>query len=115
MALIRQLENLSYVVDPSIYYRSDAGNIVFSQVEGNQPIDFGVMGTCSHCGNCASACPVGAISLKPAPSSRVKSISNNPGIKRWTIDPEKCYSFWVTNGACCSNCIAACPYTPRTG
>ena len=84
-------------------------------LEADRPIDFGIMETCSHCGNCVSACPVGAISHKSAPSFRVKSISNNPGIKRWTIDPEKCYSFWVTNGACCSNCIAACPYTPRTG
>ena len=82
-------------------------------LEPDRPIDFGMTETCARCGNCASACAVGAISLDPAPSFRVRSISNNRGIQRWTIDPDKCYSFWVKNGACCSNCIAACPYTPR--
>jgi len=82
-------------------------------LEPDRPIDFGLTETCASCGNCASACAVGAISTDPAPSFQVRSISNNRGIKRWVIDPEKCYSFWVENGACCSNCIAACPYTPR--
>lgn len=82
-------------------------------LEPDRPIDFGVTEVCARCGNCTSACPVGAVSSDPTPSFQVVSTSNNPGIKRWVVDPEKCYSFWVENGACCSNCIAACSYTPR--
>jgi ferredoxin len=73
----------------------------------------GLTEVCRSCRRCAEVCRVGAIQSDPAPSFRIASRSNNPGIERWAIDHDKCYSFWVENGACCSTCIAACPFTAR--
>jgi ferredoxin len=39
-----------------------------------------------------------------------KTISNNPGVLKWYIDPEKCIQFWRENGTDCANCITACPF-----
>lgn len=77
------------------------------------PAAFGLEETCRRCRRCAEACEVGAIQADPTPSYRTVSPSNNPGIVRWAVDHDACYSFWVENGASCSTCIAACPYTRR--
>jgi hypothetical protein len=66
---------------------------------------------CRGCRLCADACEAGAISSAAEPSYDVACASNNPGILRWAVDHDRCYSFWVENGACCSTCIAACPCT----
>ena len=65
---------------------------------------------CAKCGACARACPAGAISPAKKPSYETLSASNRPGVLRWPVDAEKCYSFWIENGSDCSSCIAACPY-----
>jgi len=54
---------------------------------------------------------VSALSSDAEPSYEIKSVSNNPGVKRWVVDVEKCYMFWIENGGGCSNCIAACPFS----
>jgi hypothetical protein len=77
----------------------------------DRPISFGVQETCARCRRCAQACEVGAISSAPEPSYDVVCPSNNPGIRRWPVHADKCYAFWVENGASCSTCISACPYT----
>jgi hypothetical protein len=41
--------------------------------------------------------------------------SNNPGVKKWFVNPETCYGFWIENGSDCSNCIRSCPYTKKDG
>ena len=74
---------------------------------------FGLADTCRTCRRCTDACEVDAIQSDPEPSYRIVSPSNNPGILRWAVDPDKCFSFWVENGASCSTCIAACPFTQR--
>jgi ferredoxin len=80
----------------------------------DRPAPLGVSDTCRSCRRCAEACEVGAIQHDPAPSYRTVSRSNNVGIRRWAVDHDKCYAFWVENGASCSTCIAACPYTRRS-
>jgi reductive dehalogenase len=77
----------------------------------DRPAAFGVGATCIDCRRCAEACESSAISVDPSPSTRVACPSNSPGILRWAVDADKCYSFWIENGACCSTCIAACPFT----
>ena len=77
------------------------------------PVEYGLMRTCEQCNRCAAACPGGAISHEPAPTFKVTCRSNNPGLKRWAVNAEKCYQFWVDNGADCSQCIAVCPFTQR--
>jgi epoxyqueuosine reductase QueG len=76
-----------------------------------RPISFGVQGTCETCRRCAEACEVEAISSAPEPSYEIACPSNNRGIRRWAVNHDRCYQFWVENGASCSTCISACPYT----
>jgi epoxyqueuosine reductase len=78
----------------------------------DRPITFGVREFCSQCTRCADACHAEAISRAPQPLFNVVCPSNNAGIERWAVDHDQCYNFWIENGSDCSNCIAACPYTP---
>ncbi|MBN2619720.1 4Fe-4S dicluster domain-containing protein [candidate division WOR-3 bacterium] len=78
----------------------------------DRPVAFGVREFCSQCTRCADACHAKAIQQTPQPSFNVVCPSNNTGIERWAVDHDRCYGFWIENGSDCSNCIAACPYTP---
>jgi len=84
---------------------------VFTELELNTdpPQTFGVADFCRHCGRCAEACPSGAV---PTGEKTLvgPTISNNPGVEKWYIDPEKCIQFWAENGSDCTSCITACPY-----
>ena len=76
----------------------------------DKPIRFGVNERCLECRNCANACDVDAVSFVRESSYNLKTKSNNPGTKKWTVDHDKCYMFWLENGGGCSSCLAACPY-----
>jgi len=80
----------------------------------DQPVDFGLTEICKTCKQCAEACEANAISYDRDPSYSVACVSNNFGIKRWAVNADRCYAFWQKNGASCSNCIAACPFTKRS-
>ena len=67
-----------------------------------------LMSVCSHCSKCAEACESGAISFGE-PVYTGKGAYNNEGVRKWYVDHEKCYGFWIENGCECSTCIAACP------
>ncbi len=84
----------------------------FSQII-DKPVDFSLQNFCTKCKCklCIDACEVFAISCEAVASYKIKSVSNNPGVKRWVVDVEKCYMFWIENGGGCSNCIAACPFS----
>lgn len=73
------------------------------------PTSFGVWDFCKSCKRCAEACPSRAIS-DGEPTLKGNTISTNPGVLKWYIDPEKCIQFWRDNGSDCANCITACPY-----
>lgn len=75
----------------------------------DEPIDFGVTEFCNICRRCSSACPPKAIP-DGEPSDEVYNISNISGIKKWTINAEKCFGFWTNQGTDCSICIRICPY-----
>ncbi|MDF1515745.1 MAG: reductive dehalogenase [Anaerolineae bacterium] len=77
------------------------------------PIEQGLVSFCESCRRCAEACPAGAISCDEIPSFQVVCQSNNPGIRRWAVNADRCFHFWMENGSSCSSCIAACPYTKR--
>ena len=79
----------------------------------DKPIDFSLQEICRHCTLCINACEVSAISRDSEPSYAVKSVSNSTGVKRWVVDVDKCYMFWVENGGGCSSCIAACPFSNK--
>lgn len=77
---------------------------------GDEPVSFGVWEFCKGCKKCAERCPPRAISFDDEPSWEGPNISNNPGVLKWYVNPEKCFRFWCQNGWSCSNCQASCPY-----
>ncbi len=50
------------------------------------------------------------ISFEPEPDLKGETISNNPGVKKYYINPEKCFEFWAENTSDCSKCITVCPF-----
>jgi epoxyqueuosine reductase len=70
---------------------------------------------CETCEKCAHNCPSQSIPLGAERTWNGKTRSNNPGIKKWYVNVETCYGFWVENGAECSNCIRSCPYNKNDG
>jgi epoxyqueuosine reductase len=75
----------------------------------NQPQKFGVVDLCNVCRKCTNACPPRAIP-NDAPSYKVYNISNVVGVKKWTVDAEKCFGFWSKQGTECGICIRVCPF-----
>lgn len=58
---------------------------------------------CDICKKCADNCPTQSIRVGEEPESR--------GFRHWSIDQEKCFSFWKSIGTDCGFCIGVCPYT----
>jgi len=75
----------------------------------DRPVSFGVREFCDRCRRCSRSCPPKAIPDN-APSYDKPSISCLSGVKKWTVDPEKCFRFWAAQGTDCSICIRVCPY-----
>jgi reductive dehalogenase len=67
--------------------------------------------TCKGCRKCADVCAVKAISNSDEPDYTTHSVSNNPGVKKWYVDVEKCYGEWVNITTDCGKCIQACPFS----
>jgi reductive dehalogenase len=62
---------------------------------------------CKICKKCADNCPSGSITHDDEPTSR--------NVRHWSIQQEKCFSYWKTIGSDCGFCISVCPYTkPNT-
>jgi len=57
---------------------------------------------CRICKKCSDNCPSGAINSGDEPVSR--------GFRHWSINQEKCFSFWKNIGTDCGFCIKVCPY-----
>jgi reductive dehalogenase len=70
---------------------------------------------CEVCEKCAVHCPSQSIPFGPDQTLGGESKSNNPGVRKWYINPETCYGFWVENGSECSNCLRSCPYNKEDG
>ena len=66
---------------------------------------------CKKCSKCADACETEAITKEEVPSFNPTTISNNPGVKKYYVNVEKCFEFWVKNSSDCGNCIAVCPFS----
>ncbi|MEM7032177.1 MAG: reductive dehalogenase [Chloroflexota bacterium] len=75
----------------------------------DQPIQFGVKDFCNICQRCSSGCPARAIP-NGAPSDVIHNQSNIIGIRKWTVDGEKCFRYWAAQNTECSICIRVCPY-----
>ncbi len=75
----------------------------------DKPASFGVRQFCEVCGKCARSCPPKAIPFGD-PEEGPLTISNLKGVRKWTVEPEKCFKFWTNQGTDCSICIRVCPY-----
>lgn len=75
---------------------------------------FGVTEFCRTCKKCAVNCPAQAISYDE-PTTEGPTISNHSGVKKWYINPEKCFMFWVKNWMDCNNCVMVCPFNKPSG
>lgn len=83
-------------------------------VDHDQPIRFGVKEFCdTTCRRCAESCPPQAISYGE-PTEDVPSQSMTIGIRKWQVDPEKCFKFWTNQGTECGICMRVCPYNKDT-
>ncbi|MCB0105036.1 MAG: 4Fe-4S dicluster domain-containing protein, partial [Caldilineaceae bacterium] len=61
------------------------------------------------CRRCADNCPVKAIP-QGAPSAERHNQSNIQGVRKWSVDGEKCFGYWAAQNSDCSICIRVCPY-----
>ena len=68
----------------------------------DKPVDFGLQDFCQKCQICADTCPPKAITK----GDRV--VMN--GTRRWKVDEEKCYTYWLTMGHPCGICQVVCPW-----
>ncbi|MGE0736470.1 MAG: reductive dehalogenase [Alphaproteobacteria bacterium] len=75
----------------------------------DKPMRFGVKEFCEICRRCSDNCPPKAIPAGP-PTDEIFNQSNIVGIRKWTVDAEKCFKFWVNQGTECGICIRVCPY-----
>ena len=82
------------------------------KLKPDRPQTFGVWQFCHTCKRCAQTCPSQAIPFGP-PTLEGETISNNPGVLKWYINPEKCIQFWEENGTDCAICISSCPYNKQ--
>ncbi|MDH3754364.1 MAG: reductive dehalogenase, partial [Acidimicrobiia bacterium] len=76
----------------------------------DRPVDFGVKAFCDGCNRCSTACPARAIP-DTAPSTHRHNRSNIAGIRKWTIDGEKCFGYWSKINSDCAVCVRVCPFT----
>ena len=75
----------------------------------DRPIKFGVKEFCEVCRRCSDACPPQAIP-HGAPQDKIENQSNAVGLRKWSVDGEKCFKFWANQGTECGICIRVCPY-----
>ena len=75
---------------------------------------FGVEAFCRTCMKCAKHCPSKAISFGE-PTTEGPTISNFSGVRKWYINPEQCFMFWVKNWMDCNNCVMVCPFNKPLG
>ncbi len=75
----------------------------------DRPIRFGVREFCEICRRCTEACPPKAIS-GDRPTDRLYNRSNITGVRKWSVDGERCFNFWSNQNSDCSICIRVCPY-----
>ena len=78
-------------------------------VTHSTPVTFGVADLCNNCNKCVTNCPPRAIP-SGKPTYKVHNISNITGVKKWTVDGEKCFSFWAAQSTECGICIRVCPF-----
>ncbi len=87
----------------------------FSKIFTNLPLTHdvakpkGVRAFCDICTKCADACPVKALPFGP-PEVGGSNVSAIKGVRKWTSDAERCFSFWAKTSTDCAICMRVCPF-----
>lgn len=68
----------------------------------DKPVDFGLQDFCDKCKICAEKCPAGAI---PKGGREVVR-----GVRKWQINADKCFDYWIAKGSTCGVCQTVCPW-----
>jgi len=112
LTLAQFIRNLGYTAIPSMNGTSVRFGKVFTDMPLSEdtPIRFGVEEMCNICNACSKACPSRAIP-DTKPTTELHNKSNITGIRKWTIDGEKCFSYWSKINSDCSVCVRVCPFT----
>ena len=77
-------------------------------LEIDQPKRPGVAKFCDICTKCVDACPVKAL---PSGAPKVsEDISTIKGVKKWSSNAKKCFSFWASLSSDCAICMRVCPF-----
>ena len=74
-----------------------------------EQVSFGVSEFCAVCRQCTDACPPSAIP-DGEPSPVVLNRSGITGVRKWSVDGEKCFSYWGQITSDCMICMRVCPY-----
>lgn len=77
------------------------------EVLHDEPVSLGVEAFCRVCAKCADLCPSHALSTGDP------EIVN--GVERWPTNVERCHAWWRQIGTDCGMCMAACPFSHRSG
>ena len=77
-------------------------------LKADKPKRPGVAKFCDICTKCVDACPVKA--LPSGPPKTGGGLSSIKGVRKWTSDAEKCFSFWATLSTDCAVCMRVCPF-----
>lgn len=76
----------------------------------DKPKSLGVKEFCQECDRCAQACPAKAIPFgRPTPVALNRS--GLKGVNKWSVDGEKCFSYWTKINSDCAVCVRICPWT----
>lgn len=87
----------------------------FSKIFTNLPLTYdaprprGVRAFCDICSKCADACPPKALPFGP-PETGGANASAITGVRKWTSNAEKCFSFWAKTATDCAICMRVCPF-----
>ena len=81
-------------------------------LEIDAPRKFGMARFCESCTICADACPPKALP-RGAPAWGGDSPSTIQGVRKWSANCEKCFSYWAKLRTDCAICMRVCPFNRR--
>ena len=98
------------VITPEFGPRVRFGKIFTdAPLDHDAPVEFGVSAFCEVCRRCTDACPPKAIpNGEPSPVKLNRSAIG--GVRKWSVDGEKCFSYWTQIVTDCMICMRVCPY-----